>query len=108
MQDDDRQMSLVSRTSSLALAAGPGSSPRPVQTYTQYRLLSKRPLRHPRAPGPSPGHGGFSPRFVQLAIWRYCSQQGLDVCNGNRLDDWHRCENRHCRLYGICDRIRLK
>ena len=48
------------------------------------------------------------PRFVQLAIWRYCSQQGFDICNGNRLDDRHRCQNRHCRLYGICDRIRLK
>jgi len=25
------------------------------------------------------------PRFVQHAIWRYCSQTGLDVCNGNRM-----------------------
>jgi hypothetical protein len=33
------------------------------------------------------------PRFVQLAIWRYCSQQGFDVCNGNRIDDQHRCQN---------------
>jgi hypothetical protein len=48
------------------------------------------------------------PRFVQLAIWRYCSAQGFDICNGNRLDDRHRCQNRHCRLYGICDRISLK
>jgi hypothetical protein len=48
------------------------------------------------------------PRFVQLAIWRYCSQQGFDICNGNRLDDRHRCQNRHCRLYAICDRISLK
>jgi hypothetical protein len=48
------------------------------------------------------------PRFVQLAIWRYCSQQGFDICNGNRLDDRYRCQNRHCRLYGICDRFRLK
>ena len=48
------------------------------------------------------------PRFVQLAIWRYCSQQGLDICNGNRVDDRHRCENWHCRLYRICDRICLK
>jgi hypothetical protein len=48
------------------------------------------------------------PRFVQLAIWRYCSQLGFDICNGNRLDDRYRCQNRHCRLYGICDRIRLK
>ena len=48
------------------------------------------------------------PRFVQLAIWRYCGQQGLDICNGNRLDDRHRCQNQHCRLYRLCDRIRLK
>ena len=48
------------------------------------------------------------PRFVQLAIWRYCGQDALDICNGNRVDDRHRCQNRHCRLYGICDRIRLK
>ncbi len=56
-------------------------------------------------------HRGFPavfPRFVQLAIWRYCSQQGFDICNGNRLDDRHRCQNRHCRLYRICDRIGLK
>jgi hypothetical protein len=33
------------------------------------------------------------PRFVQHAIWRYCSQSGLDVCNGNRIDDRRRCEN---------------
>jgi hypothetical protein len=48
------------------------------------------------------------PRFVQLAIWRYCSQAGFDICNGNRLDDRHRCQNRHCRLYRLCDRICLK
>ena len=50
----------------------------------------------------------YFPRFVQLAIWQYCAGNGLDVCNGNRIDDRHRCQNRHCRLYGICDRIRLK
>lgn len=50
----------------------------------------------------------YFPRFVQHAIWRYCSQQGFDICNGNRVNDRHRCQNRHCRLYGICDRIRLK
>ena len=48
------------------------------------------------------------PRFVQLAIWSYCGQDALDICNGNRIDDRQRCQNRHCRLYGICDRIRLK
>ena len=56
----------------------------------------------------NPTYPAIFPRFVQLAIWRYCSQQGFDICNGNRLDDRHRCQNRHCRLYSICDRIRLK
>jgi len=45
------------------------------------------------------------PRFVQHAIWRYCSQQGLDICNGNRIDDRKRCGNESCSLYSICDRI---
>jgi hypothetical protein len=47
------------------------------------------------------------PRFVQYAIWRYCSQQGLDVCNGNQIDDRKPCENVQCRLYPNCDRITL-
>ena len=47
------------------------------------------------------------PRFVQLAIWRYCSQGGLDICNGNRIDDQVRCENLHCQLYSSCDRVKL-
>ena len=33
------------------------------------------------------------PRFVQHAIWRYCAQSGLDVCNGNRIDDRQSCMN---------------
>jgi hypothetical protein len=47
------------------------------------------------------------PRFVQSAIWRYCAENGLDVCNGNRIDDSARCENTHCQLYCRCDRIAL-
>ena len=47
------------------------------------------------------------PRFVQHAIWRYCSQQGLDICNGNQIDDRKRCDNKECALYSICDRITL-
>ena len=47
------------------------------------------------------------PRFVQHAIWRYCAQSGLDVCNGNRINDRKSCANIYCRLYSICDRIRL-
>jgi hypothetical protein len=44
------------------------------------------------------------PRFVQHAIWRYCAQQGLAICNGNTIDDRTRCENKACALYSNCDR----
>jgi hypothetical protein len=47
------------------------------------------------------------PRFVQYAIWRYCAQQGLDICNGNQIDDRKPCENIQCALYPHCDRITL-
>jgi hypothetical protein len=48
------------------------------------------------------------PRFVQSAIWRYCAANGLDVCNGNRIDDDTRCDNGHCQLFRRCDRIVLR
>ena len=48
------------------------------------------------------------PRFVQNAVWRYCSQQGLDICNGNRIDDDSRCDNAHCQLFRRCDRVALR
>jgi hypothetical protein len=44
------------------------------------------------------------PRFVQLAIWRYCAQGHLNVCNGNRIDDRQACQNRYCQLHLRCDR----
>jgi hypothetical protein len=47
------------------------------------------------------------PRFVQHAIWRYCAQNGLGICNGNQIDDRTRCDNKQCKLYSICDRISL-
>jgi hypothetical protein len=47
------------------------------------------------------------PRFVQYAIWRYCSQQGLGICNGNEIDDRSRCDNKQCYLYSRCDREML-
>ncbi len=47
------------------------------------------------------------PRFVQHAIWRYCAQSGLAVCNGNRIDDRKSCNNVYCQIYSICDRTLL-
>jgi hypothetical protein len=48
------------------------------------------------------------PRFVQHAIWQYCAQDGLDVCNGNRIDDARRCESKDCRVRLMCDRVALR
>jgi hypothetical protein len=48
------------------------------------------------------------PRFVQSAIWRYCAENGLDICNGNRIDDDTRCDIWHCQLFRRCDRIALR
>jgi hypothetical protein len=47
------------------------------------------------------------PRFVQHAIWRYCAQGYLNICNGNRIDDRRDCQNRYCQLYITCDRKSL-
>ena len=47
------------------------------------------------------------PRFVQHAIWRYCAQSGLDVCNGNRINDDKSCDNMYCQIRSICDRVPL-
>jgi hypothetical protein len=48
------------------------------------------------------------PRFAQYAIWQYCSQSGLDVCNGNRIDDSRRCGNMGCQVRLMCDRVALR
>jgi hypothetical protein len=55
----------------------------------------------------NPAFPAVFPRFVQHAIWRYCARSGLDVCNGNRVDDRKSCENVYCQIYSICDRITL-
>ena len=48
------------------------------------------------------------PRFVQHAIWRYCAQLELDICNGNQIDDSSRCQNAVCMLFQLCDRVALQ
>lgn len=47
------------------------------------------------------------PRFIPHAIWRYCAQPGLDICNGNQIDDRGQCGNMWCQLYSRCDRLVL-
>ncbi len=48
------------------------------------------------------------PRFVQHAIWRFCAENGLDVCNGNRINDDVRCDNAYCQVRSMCDRVVLR
>jgi hypothetical protein len=56
----------------------------------------------------NPAYPEAFPRFVQHAIWRYCSQLGFNVCNGNRIDDTKPCQNVYCRVHSICDRFSMK
>jgi hypothetical protein len=48
------------------------------------------------------------PRFVQHAIWRYCAADGLNICNGNQIDDRKSCESAFCQLFRICQKLPLK
>jgi hypothetical protein len=48
------------------------------------------------------------PRFVQHAIWRYCAGDGLNICNGNQIDDRKPCESGFCQLFRICRKTPLK
>jgi hypothetical protein len=56
----------------------------------------------------NPSFPAIFPRFVQHAIWRYCAEGGLNVCNGNRIADEARCQYAHCQLFRQCDRVALR
>jgi hypothetical protein len=55
----------------------------------------------------NPAFPSVFPRFVQHAVWRFCAQNGLGVCNGNRIDDRKPCGNIYCQIRKICDRLCL-
>jgi hypothetical protein len=46
----------------------------------------------------------YFPRFVQHAIWRFCAQDGLAVCNSIKINDHKRCGNIWCRVFRMCPR----
>ncbi len=48
------------------------------------------------------------PRFVQHAIWRFCAENGLNRCNGRRIDDRAPCAQTGCSLFANCARVVLK
>lgn len=47
------------------------------------------------------------PRFVQLAIWCFCAEGALNICNGRRIPKRQPCHNEYCSLFAICDRRSL-
>ncbi len=56
----------------------------------------------------NPANPAIFPRFVQHALWGFCAGLGWNICNGNTIDDRHRCENGNCPAFSACDRIALK
>ena len=48
------------------------------------------------------------PRWVQFALWRWCAAGGLDLCNGNRIDDSHGCRQRFCPAFAPCKKMVIK
>lgn len=50
----------------------------------------------------------FFPRFVQHAIWRYCAQSELNICNGNRIRDTQSCKISFCGLIDLCQQLPLR
>jgi hypothetical protein len=55
----------------------------------------------------NPNYPAVFPRFVQHSLWRFCAQQELNICNGNRIDDRYRCADRNCPIFSRCERIAL-
>jgi hypothetical protein len=48
------------------------------------------------------------PRFVQHALWRFCSASHWNICNGNRVTSTSRCGNEHCPALSNCHRLALR
>ena len=48
------------------------------------------------------------PRLLQKAIWMFCAEARLGICNGNRIDDRDRCTQTACPLFISCERVPLR
>lgn len=64
----------------------------------------ERIARHVNARDFSVAYAPYFPRFVQHAIWRFCAAEHMNTCNGMKLDDSKRCDNRYCILFDGCQR----
>ena len=52
-----------------------------------------------------PDGPAYFPRLVQHAVWRFCAESGLDICNGNRINDRVGCMRMDCPLGADCARL---
>jgi hypothetical protein len=50
----------------------------------------------------NPSYPANFPRFIQHAIWRFCAQDGLDLCNGNQIQAGERCGQAACPAFLKC------
>ena len=55
-----------------------------------------------------PDGPAFFPRLLQKAIWMFCAEAHLGICNGNRIDDRDRCTQTACPLFVSCERVPLR
>jgi hypothetical protein len=55
-----------------------------------------------------PSYPANFPRFIQNALWRYCAGSGLNICNGNTIDDRKYCENDECIIFDKCSKMLIK
>jgi len=55
-----------------------------------------------------PDGPAFFPRLLQKAIWMFCAEAHLGICNGNRIDDRDRCAQTACPLFVSCERVALR
>jgi len=49
----------------------------------------------------------YFPRFIQHAIWAFCSEGGWGICNGRKIDDRSACEQNTCPAFNACERVPL-
>lgn len=48
------------------------------------------------------------PRFVQHAIWSFCAELRLNICNGRQIDDSRPCAKADCPVGDQCGRVQLR
>ena len=63
------------------------------------RRLVRRLAHEIDASAIDPSFPKVFPRLVQHALWHFCAQDGLNICNGVQIDDERRCENSICPVF---------